>query len=330
MRVRPDPFLILLLGAAGTAVLLPARGAAAGVVDVAVTAGIALLFFGYGVRLSAAEALAGLRSWRLHATVLTATFVLFPLVGLAALLLPGWLLPAPLVTGVVFLCCLPSTVQSSIVFTGIAGGNTPAAVVAASASNVLGVLLTPLLATLLLATGGGVDAAVLGDVALRLLVPFAAGQLARPLLGARLARHRRGGALLDRGSVLLVVYAAVGEGVVAGVWGQLTPGTLAVLAGVCVLLLATVLAATALGSRALGFAAADRIAIVFCGSKKSLSTGVAVAGVLFAGPVAALVVLPLMIFHQIQLMACATIAARLGRRRAPLDAGLPAAAPSRG
>ncbi|WP_370589070.1 bile acid:sodium symporter family protein [Pseudonocardia sp. C8] len=324
--MRPDPFLVLLLLTVGVAALVPARGAAVEVVDVAVTAAIALLFFLYGARLSAAEAFSGLRNWRLHGTVLAATFVLFPLLGSTVLLLPEWLLPAPLAAGVLFLCCLPSTVQSSIAFTGIARGNVPAAIVAASVSNVLGVVVTPLLAALLLATSGGFDPSTLGDIALRLLVPFLAGQAARPLIGRWVARHRGRLALVDRGSILLVVYAAFGEGVVAGTWRALTPVSLAVLAGVCVLLLVAVLALTALGSRLLGFGTADRIAIVFCGSKKSLASGLPIAGVLFGGPAAALVVVPLMLFHQIQLMACAVIANRLGRRR--LDAQPTTGAPS--
>jgi sodium/bile acid cotransporter 7 len=329
VRVRPDPFLVLLVLTVGVAALLPARGAAADVADGAVTAAIALLFFLYGARLSTAEAVSGLRNWRLHSTVLAATFVLFPLVGATALLLPEWLLPAPLATGVVFLCCLPSTVQSSIAFTGIARGNVPAAVVAASVSNVLGVFVTPVLAALLLTTGGGFDAATFGDIALRLLVPFLAGQAARPLVGRWVAAHRSRLVLVDRGSILLVVYTAFSEGVVAGTWRTLTPLSLGVLLGVCVLLLAAVLVATALGARALGFRSADRIAIVFCGSKKSLSSGLPMAGVLFGGPAAALVVLPLMLFHQIQLMACAVIANRLGRRRGHLDNPAGTGAPSR-
>ncbi|WP_308819104.1 bile acid:sodium symporter family protein [Pseudonocardia alni] len=329
MRVRPDPFLVLLLVTVGVASLFPARGAMVGVVDVAVTAAIALLFFLYGARLSAAEALGGLRNWRLHGTVLAATFVLFPLLGLSVLLLPEWLLPAPLAAGVVFLCCLPSTVQSSIAFTGIARGNVPAAIVAASVSNVLGVVLTPVLAALLLATSGGFDASSFGDIALRLLVPFLAGQAARPLIGRFVARHKKRLSLVDRGSILLVVYAAFSEGVVAGIWGRLTPVSLLVLLGICLVLLALVLAVTSLGARALGFDDADRIAIVFCGSKKSLASGLPIAGVLFGGPAGALVVLPLMLFHQIQLMACAMIADRVGRRRAALDSDRAAGAPSR-
>lgn len=328
VRVRPDPFLILLLLTVGVAALVPARGAASEVVDVAVTAAIALLFFLYGARLSTAEALSGLRNWRLQGTVLAATFVLFPLIGLSVLLLPEWLLPAPLAAGVVFLCCLPSTVQSSIAFTGIARGNVPAAIVAASVSNVLGVVLTPVLAALLLATSGGFTPSAFGDIALRLLVPFLAGQAARPLIGRWVADHRKRLTLVDRGSILLVVYAAFSEGVVTGSWRVLTPVSLGVLLGVCLLLLAVVLAVTALGSRALGFSGADRIAIAFCGSKKSLASGLPIAGVLFGGPAAALVVLPLMLFHQVQLIACAAIANRLGRRPEHLDADAGVGAPS--
>ncbi len=316
-RLRIDPFLVLLLLTVGVAVVVPARGAAAGVVDVATTVAIGLLFFLYGARLSTAEALQGLRHWRLHTTVLVATFVLFPLLGLAAGLLPAWLLPAPLAAGVLFLCCLPSTVQSSIAFTSVAGGNVPAAVVAASVSNVLGVVLTPLLAALLLSTSGGFSPSTLADIGLRLLAPFVAGQLARPWIGRWVHRHHKALHVVDRGSILLVVYSAFGAGMVAGIWGGLTPAALGGLAAVDAALLAVVLAVTAVGARLLGFDAADRTTILFCGSKKSLASGLPMAGVLFSGHAVALVVLPVMLFHQIQLMVCAAIAGRLARRRAP-------------
>lgn len=324
-RLRIDPFLVLLLLTVGVAVVLPPRGAAAGVVDGATTVAIGLLFFLYGARLSTGEVSGGLRHWRLHVTVLAATFVLFPALGLAAGLLPPWLLPAPLAAGVLFLCCLPSTLQSSIAFTSLAGGNVPAAVVAASVSNVLGVLLTPLLAALLLSTTGGFSAATLADIGLRLLAPFVAGQLARPLIGGWVRRHRRALHVVDRGAILLVVYSAFGAGVVAGTWGELTVPAVAGLVGVEAVLLAVVLVVTALGARLLRFDEADRTTILFCGSKKSLAAGLPMAGVLFAGHAVALVVLPVMLFHQLQIMVCAAIAGRLGRRRAA-RAAEPAAA----
>ena len=314
-RARTDPFPVLLPVTVGVAALVPARGAASGVVDAATTVAIGLLFFLYGARLSTREAVHGLRHWRLHTTVLAATFVVFPLLGLAVALLPERLLPVPLATGVLFLCCLPSTVQSSIAFTSLARGNVPAAVVAASLSNVLGVVVTPLLAALLLSTRGGFSAASLLDIGLRLLAPFVAGQLARPLIGRWVLAHRARLLVVDRGSILLVVYSAFGAGMVAGVWRELTGPSLVVLLAVEVVLLAVVLALTWWGARGLGFDPGDRTTILFCGSKKSLSSGLPMAGVLFAGHAVALVVLPVMLFHQIQLMVCAAIAARLARRR---------------
>ena len=310
-RLPVDPYIASLLGTVGLACLLPARGIAATGVSHATTAAVALLFFLYGARLSTREAVDGLRQWRLHGTVFLATFVLFPLLGVAARLLVPEVLSPQLYQGVLFLCLLPSTVQSSIAFTSIARGNTAAAVCSATFSSLFGIVLTPLLAALLLSTRGGVSGgAVLGIVG-QLLLPFVAGQLTRRWTATRMARHRRALGLVDRGSVLLVVYGAFSEGVVGGIWGQLSPLGLLKLLLVDAVLLALVLGTTLLSSRRLGFERADRIVVVFCGSKKSLASGVPMASVLF-GPAAGLMVLPLMLFHQIQLMVCAVLARRWG------------------
>jgi sodium/bile acid cotransporter 7 len=310
-RPRVDPYIASLLGTVLLACLLPARGVAATGVSHASTAAIALLFFLYGARLSTGEAVRGLRQWRLHGTVFTATFVLFPLLGLAARLLVPSVLTPQLYQGVLFLCLLPSTVQSSIAFTTIARGNTAAAVCSATFSSLFGIVLTPLLAAVLLNTRGGVSAGSMLGIVEQLLLPFVAGQLLRRWIAGTMARHRRLLGLVDRGSILLVVYGAFSEGVVAGVWGRLSPLGLLVLLLVDAALLALVLTATLLGSRRLGFSRADRIVVVFCGSKKSLASGVPMATVLF-GPAAGLMVLPLMLFHQIQLMVCAVLARHWG------------------
>jgi sodium/bile acid cotransporter 7 len=210
------------------------------------------------------------------------------------------------------LCVLPSTVQSSIAFTSIARGNVAAALCAATASNLLGILLTPLLAGLLLSAHGGFSARGIVDVAIQLLLPFLAGQLARPWISGWVSRHRQLSALVDRGSILLVVYVAFSEGVTHGIWHQLAPRSFAALLLLDVALLLAVLLATSGIGRALGFDRADRITLVFCGSKKSLASGLPMASVLFAGQSLGLVVLPLMLFHQVQLMACAALARRFG------------------
>jgi sodium/bile acid cotransporter 7 len=305
-----DPYILALLATVGVAALLPARGGAADVASGASTAAVAFLFFLYGARLSTREAMDGLRHWRLHVTVLGATFVLFPLLGLAARALVPTLLPQNLYEGLLFLTLVPSTIQSSIAFTSIARGNVPAAICAGSFSSLAGIVLTPLLAAALLGnSGGGFSTDSLVKIVLQLLVPFLAGQLLRRWVGGFIARHKKILGYVDRGSILLVVYTAFSEGMVQGIWHQVSAVRLAGLLAVEAVLLAVMLAVTWYGAKALGFGRADQIAIQFAGSKKSLASGLPMATVLF-GAHASLAVLPLMLFHQMQLMVCAVIAKR--------------------
>ncbi|WP_094026378.1 bile acid:sodium symporter family protein [Nocardia cerradoensis] len=313
-KLRIDGFLLGLFAAMAIGLILPARGGAADVLEWVTKVAIAVLFLLYGTRLEPREALAGLRHWRLHTTVLTATYVLFPLLGLAMRLLVPSVLSDELYTGMLYLCLLPSTVQSSIAFTAIARGNVAAAVVSASVSNLLGVFLTPLLVMLLMQTTGDatVSPMAIVQIVVQLLLPFIAGQLLRPKLH-RLLAHTTLTKVVDRGSVYLVVYAAFSAGMVEHVWQGLAVGRLLAVVGVAIVLLAVVLGVTAGAARLLGFDRADRIVVIFCGSKKSLATGLPMATVLFAGHPVGLIVLPLMIFHQIQLITCAALAGRWAR-----------------
>ncbi|MFD9367215.1 bile acid:sodium symporter family protein [Streptomyces sp. NPDC060020] len=309
-RLPLDPYVLALLGTVGLAALLPARGAAAPIADGASTAAVALLFFLYGARLSTREAFEGLRHWRLHLTVLACTFVLFPLLGLAARGLVPAVLTQPLYAGLLFLCLVPSTVQSSIAFTSIARGNVPAAICAGSFSSLAGIVLTPLLAAGLLGGhAGGFSPDSLLKITLQLLLPFLLGQSLRRWVGGFLVRHKQVLGYVDRGSILLVVYAAFSAGVTAGIWHRVSLPRLGALLLVEAVILAVMLLVTWYGSARLGFGRADRVAIQFAGSKKSLAAGLPMASVLF-GAQAGLAVLPLMLFHQMQLMVCAVIARR--------------------
>ncbi|MFE1171100.1 bile acid:sodium symporter family protein [Streptomyces sp. NPDC058773] len=318
-RLPVDGYLLALVGTVALAALLPARGPAATAAEGASTGAVALLFFLYGARLSTREAMAGLRHWRLHLTVLACTFVVFPVLGLAAGVLVPQILPPTLYTGLLFLCLVPSTVQSSIAFTSIARGNVAAAICAGSFSSLVGIVATPLLAGLVLHQGGGFSAGSLLSIVCRLLLPFLAGQLLRRWVGTWLTRHKKTLGHVDRGSILLVVYAAFSAGMVQGIWHQVSAARLLCLLGVEAVLLTVMLAATWYGAKKLGFHRADRIAITFAGSKKSLASGLPMATVLFgaqAGPAA----LPLMVFHQMQLMVCAVLAKRFAASGAPAPA----------
>ncbi|GAA2383699.1 bile acid:sodium symporter [Streptomyces coeruleofuscus] len=328
-RMPIDPYILLLLATVGVAALFPARGTVADVASGASTAAIALLFFLYGARLSTREALDGLRHWRLHVTVLACTFLVFPLLGLAARGLVPVILTDPLYQGLLFLTLVPSTVQSSIAFTSMARGNVPAAICAGSFSSLVGIIATPLLAASLLGgSGGGFSADSLLKIVLQLLVPFLAGQLLRRWIGGLVTRHKKVLALVDRGSILLVVYTAFSQGMVQGIWQQVSPLRLGGLLVVEAVILAVMLLLTWYGGKALGFVREDRITLQFAGSKKSLAAGLPMASVLF-GPQASLAVLPLMLFHQMQLMVCAVIAKRRSHDPRPEVTGPEPAAASR-
>src|SRR5580692_13200468 len=187
-----DKFLLAILLTVAFAAVMPARGDAAGAVGWLADAAIVLLFFMHGAKLSPEEALLGARHWRLHVMVFLSTFALFPLLGMSARFLAPGFLPGQLWAGLILLTALPSTVQASIVFTSVAGGNVPAAMCSASASSLLGVFLTPLIAGFLL-TRHGIDISARSVLAIvaQLLLPYVAGQLSRPWIGAYLTRHPR-------------------------------------------------------------------------------------------------------------------------------------------
>ena len=316
-RFRIDGYILALMLTVVVASLAPARGAASVDLGWATKITIAALFFLHGARLSRNAVIAGLGHWRLHLTVLAATFLLFPVLGVLVTLAPVGLMTAPIAAGVLFLCCLPSTVQSSIAFTSIARGNVAAAVCAASASNLFGIVLSPLLASLLLRSHSVFSLDAVWAIVAQLLAPFVAGQLARPWIGAWVDRHKPILGLFDRGSIILIVYTAFSEAVVRGIWHQVSAVEILKLIAVCLGLLAAVLAATAFAGRAMGFSRPDQITLVFCGSKKSLASGVPMASILFPAATVGMIVLPLMIFHQIQLMACAFLAQKYAERAEP-------------
>jgi solute carrier family 10 (sodium/bile acid cotransporter), member 7 len=306
---RIDRFLAAILLTVAVASVLPARGEAAAAAAWLTDAAITLLFFLHGARLSPEAALAGARHWRLHAMVFLSTFALFPLLVVSFHLVVPELLSPPLWAGLLLLSALPSTIQASIAFSSVAGGNVSAALCSASASNLLGTVLSPLIAGMLLASSAPVSVHSMLVILLQLLVPFLAGQLLRPLIGGFIIRHGLALKCVDYGSILLIVYTAFSEGVVNGIWHQVDAAQLLRLALIDVTLLAIVMTILTSASRWLGFSRADEITIVFCGSKKSLASGVSIATVLFAGHVG-LAIIPMMLFHQIQLMVCASLARR--------------------
>lgn len=309
-----DSFLLLILSAVLIASLWPVQGQTAHVLNMVLWWGVALLFFLYGVRLPTRDAIDAIRSWQLHSSVLAASFVFFPILGVLGYVITRNFLPESLAWGILFLSLLPSTVQSSITFTSIARGNVAAAVVASSLSNVLGMVVTPLLVALTMGGALQVQGRSLVGIATQLLVPFALGQVLRRYLAPAILAHPRWTRVSDRSVIVLVVYLAFSEAVVGGIWSELDTSDIAILVLACALILTAVLVGTAWWGRRLGLSVADQIVLVMCGSKKSLTTGVPMATVLLPAASLGMMLLPLMLFHQIQLLVCAVIARRWGER----------------
>ena len=328
----PDNFTLSLLAVVTLASVFPISGQVAHGFELLTTFAIGLLFFLHGAKLSREAILGGLTHWRLHLLVFGSTFVLFPLLGwlLRPVLTP--LVTPALYTGVLYLCVLPATVQSAIAFVSMARGNVSAAICSASASTLVGVFVTPLLVNWLVVPGGSAGGSfdAIGRILLQLMLPFVVGHLMRPLIGHWIKRRASVLKFVDQGSILLVIFTAFSAAVIEGLWKQVPASALAGLVVVCAVILALMLVLTTLMARKFGFNKEDEITIVFCGSKKSLASGIPMAKVLFASHAVGAIVLPLMLFHQMQLMVCAVLARRYAQRQSaeiPLAVLVPGAEP---
>lgn len=320
MVKRIDPFTALLLAAVLVAVVAPVRGSVAQVTDLFAQLGVAGLFFLHGAALSRDAVRAGAGHWRLHLLIFALTFGVFPLVVYPISGLAPTLMPMALATGFLYLGALPSAVTSSIAFTAMARGNVPAAICSAAASNVLGMMATPFVFMLLARSTGATSLDIghaLAEIVFQLLLPFAAGQLLRPWLARWLDAHGGLMARYDQGVILLIVYTAFSQFVASGYWRQLPIPAVVFALGLCTGLLAVMVGVAIFAARTAGLSRADEAAAVFCGSKKSLASGLPMANVLFAGQASlGMIILPIMIYNQIQIIAGAVIARRYARRAA--------------
>ena len=303
-----DPFLTSLIGCVLLATLLPCQGRVTTFLEYLTDACIMVMFFMQGLKLERRAILENMRNWKLQGLVLVCTFLLFPALGLALHAIAPNLLDKHTWLGVLFLCCLPSTVQSSIALTSLANGNVAASICAATLSNIAGIFITPVLVSLVLQTHGVWSGHAILDITIQLLFPFIAGQLLQPLLHKWAHRNKKIISLTDRSSILLVVYTAFSHAVVEGIWSQLSAQNIATLISVDVSLLLLVLFITLFIGKIFGFPSKDEISLILCGSKKSLASGVPMANVLFPASIAGFVILPLILYHQIQLFLCTLIA----------------------
>ena len=319
MKPKGDWFLAGMALAVALAWAFPEPGARGGWLqpELLNKLGVALIFFLNGVSLSFAAMKAGAMRWPVHLAVQATTFLVFPLTGVVLLWISDAWMPEELAIGFFFLCALPSTVSSSVALTAAARGNAPAAVFNATLSSLIGVVVTPLwVSWRLKAEGGGIDAGgVIVDLLLWLVLPLLAGQVARRWLAGWAGRNKRRIQTVDRGTILLIIYTSFCDSIARGVWSEQGAGVVAMAAAGSLVLFFAVMGIVSAVARLAGFSVEDRIAAVFCGSKKTIASGVPMAQLLFAAdPRLGVILLPLMIYHSLQLVICGVLAGRWARR----------------
>ncbi len=317
--MKIDGFLLAMIGAIALAFIAPDIGARSGPLrlDLITTWGIGLIFFFHGAGMSRAALHNGVRNWRLHGVVQGTTFVLFPLLGFALYFATSTLFDPDLRLGLFFLCAISSTISSSVALTGMARGNVPAAIFNATLSGLIGMVVTPLLVGVIAVSSNYqidlLDAML--DIFKALLLPFAIGQLLHPLLMAFIARHKKWVTRLDRTIIVLIIYLSFCDSVVGGIWQQQSTLQLLALFALVLVLLAAALGFMHWLGRQFGFTTADTVTALFCGSQKSLANGAPIAQILFAGhPGLGLIILPVILYHQTQLVICTLLAQRYAAR----------------
>jgi sodium/bile acid cotransporter 7 len=316
--VRFDPFTAGIPVALGLALAAPRMGVPSGPLHTGyiTTVGIAVMFFLHGAATSLGSLKAATAHWRLHVFVHTSTYVVFPIIGLGVFWITRTLLPDALRLGVFYLCAVSSTVSSSVALTAVARGNVSAAMFEATLSGLIGIVLTPLLVGFVTVTTtrrAPIPLEIM-EILLQLLVPFVLGLVLRPRLRGLLAKRRGLVRAIDQAVILLIIYSAFCGAVMSGFWASNALSLLAIL-GLVLILLGAVLALTTLASQAVGFSREDEIAAVFCSSKKSLVNGAPIAKVIFGNsPALGMIMLPLLLYHPLQLMVCSVLARRYEAR----------------
>ncbi|MDE5176949.1 bile acid:sodium symporter family protein [Vibrio fluvialis] len=318
-KLKKEWFLVGMVVAIALATITSEFGRSGGVIhlDQLTGIGIAIVFFLHGLGLSPQAIKAGLTNWRLHVYIQMATFVVYPILwvifGEAFLAY----MPSALAFGFCYLLVLPSTISSSVAMTSVGKGNVPGAIFNASLSSILGVFITPLLIQLFMGFEGVqldlLDSVI--SISKLLLLPMIAGQIMRPYLVAWVDRHKAVVNKVDKYVILLIVYNAFCDSVVNGIWSEFSVGLLATSIIICTVILLIMVHLIQWGARRTKFTLPDEVAAVFCGTKKTLAAGIPMAKVIFgADPSLGMILLPIMLYHPIQIFYCAVLANRYARQ----------------
>ena len=315
--MRIDPFVIAITISIVLAYLFPQLGATGSPIplDTIASFGISLIFFFYGLKLSTQAIRSGLKNWKLHVVVQASTFILFPLIVVLFYPLVKDTNNEMLWLSMLFLAALPSTVSSSVVMVSLAKGNIPAAIFNASISGIIGIIITPLwMTSFIQETEIAYDfSAIYAQLAMEILLPLILGLLLRKYLGAFARKHSRSLSLFDKTIILLIIYKSFVHSFEEGVFTSVSILDLLLMTGLVIALFFLVYFVTGWIGKRLQFNREDRITAQFCGTKKSLVHGTVFSEALFGQTsIMGLMLLPLMLFHAIQILIISVLATKMG------------------
>ncbi|WP_194091124.1 bile acid:sodium symporter family protein [Vibrio hibernica] len=322
--IKKEWFLVAMVIAMILAVLIPEFGRSGGILhlDDVTGMGIALVFFLHGIALSPKALKDGVSNWRLHLFIQAATFVVYPLLWVIFGHGMQSIMPTALAFGFCFLFVLPSTISSSVAMTAIGRGNMPGAIFNASLSSILGVFITPFLIQFFMGLQGAqlnmMDSVL--SISKLLLLPMVLGQVLRPLLFSWIEKHKKVVGKADKYVILLIIYNAFSDSVSDGIWHNFSIDYLIMSLAICMVVLFSIIHLMRWGAKFFGFDHADEVAAVFCGSKKTLAAGIPMAKVIFgADPRLGMILLPIMIYHPLQIFYCAILANRYQKHALELE-----------
>jgi len=319
MKFKPDNFVLAIIAVILLAWLFPQWGSKNSPVplDTIGSIGISLIFFFYGLKLSPEKMKAGLKNWKLHLLVQLSTFVLFPIIILLFYPLANTTNAQIIWLSFFFLAALPSTVSSSVVMVALAKGNLPSAIFNASISGLIGIAITPLwMGLFLTAETASFD---LGSIYLKLLteilIPVLAGLALQKYIGRYAMQYQKQLSTFDKSVILLIIYKSFAVSFEEHVFSNVKLVSLLLITVAVVVLFYAVYYLIGFICSKLHFNREDAITAQFCGTKKSLVHGTVFSKILFpAGFPMGMVLLPLMLFHALQIFFISILATKLGKQ----------------
>lgn len=310
-----DPFVIAIAVTVFIAYLIPYPGTKESPfhLDEIANIGVSVIFLLYGVQLGPEKLKTGITNTKLHLVIQASTFILFPVIIILLKPLFNTVFLQQVWLPFFFLAALPSTVSSSVVMVSIAGGNIPAAIFNASISSMLGVFITPLWMSIFLKQTGNVElGGIIIKLLLQVLLPVIIGLFLHKKFGQKAEKNKKKLKLFDQSVILLIIYCSFSESFYEGVFKNFDALYLGEILLMAIALLFTVYGIITIVTKALHFDLKDQITATFCGSKKSLVHGTVMSKVLFANAAGTgLILLPLMMYHAMQLLIISIIAGRL-------------------